>query len=109
MLHGLRLVVGAVSAVLLAVGLVMLASGQPAGWFGIQLVIVGALGVAIALFERLRYAPGSGAPHQPDLRPTDERFIDPTSGQRMRVWVERASGERAYLPDRDAPEELPPS
>jgi hypothetical protein len=97
----MRLVIGAVGAVLLAIGLVLLVSGGPVAWSGIQLVIVGALGVAIALFERLRYGAGGGGPHPPALRPTDERFIDPTSGERTRVWIDPASGERSYLPDRD--------
>jgi hypothetical protein len=101
-LHALRLVIGAVGALLLALGLVLLASGGAAGWSGIQLVIVGALGVGIALFEQLRYR---GSPADPSRgRPTDERFIDPTTGQRMRVWMDPATGERTYLPDGKQPQ-----
>lgn len=101
MLHALRLVIGAVGAAMLAIGLVLLASGGALGWSGIQLVILGALGVGIALFERLRYWPGREGPHRPELRPTEERFIDPSTGERTRVWIDPASGERSYRPDGD--------
>jgi hypothetical protein len=94
-LHALRLVIGAVGALLLAIGLVLLASGGLMTWPGIQLIVIGAIGVVIALFERLRYGP---QPRSADgeLRPTDERFIDPTTGQRTRVWIDPKSGERTY-------------
>jgi hypothetical protein len=104
LLHALRLVIGAVGALILALGLVLAASGGLMVWPGIQLMILGGLGVVIALFEQLRYGPGRDAPHPPELRPTDERFIDPTSGARMRVWINPASGERAYLPDGESPQ-----
>lgn len=99
MLHALRLLIGAVGALLLALGLVLAASGGLMVWPGIQLMILGSLGVVIALFEQLRYGPGRDAPHRPELRPTEERFIDPTTGQRMRVWIDPKSGERSYLPE----------
>jgi len=45
-------------------------------------------------FERQRYvAPGS--PDGP-WAPTGERFIDPTSGERLSVFVNAATGEREY-------------
>lgn len=37
------------------------------------------------------------APPGPDWRPTGERFVDPTSGERLEVWFHPASGERAYV------------
>jgi hypothetical protein len=74
-------------------------------WSGIQLVVLGALGVAVALFERSRYWPGRGPTDSGRLRPTDERFIDPSSGERMRVWIDPTSGQRSYLPDGKSPEE----
>jgi hypothetical protein len=104
MLHGLRLIIGGVGALLLAIGLVLLASGGIVAWSGIQLVILGTAGIVIALFERLRYWPGRDAPRPPGLRPTDERFIDPSTGEPTRVWIDPASGERSYLPDGDAPQ-----
>jgi hypothetical protein len=45
--------------------------------------------------------PGGGEPEAPGppFRPTDERFVDPTSGRRMRVYVNPATGERRYHAD----------
>jgi hypothetical protein len=47
------------------------------------------------------YGPGGGEPADepidPRFRPTDERFEDPTTRQRMRVWIDPASGERRYV------------
>lgn len=44
--------------------------------------------------------PGGGEPMGEALdgrfRRTDEVFVDPTSGRRMRVWLDGASGERRY-------------
>ncbi len=31
------------------------------------------------------------------FRPTDERFEDPTTRRRMRVWADPTSGERRYV------------
>jgi hypothetical protein len=31
---------------------------------------------------------------------TEEVFVDPTSGRRMRVWVDPSGGERRYVEDR---------
>ena len=104
MLHALRMIIGAIGALLLAVGLVLLAGGGLLAWSGIQLIVIGTIGVVIALFERLRYWPGRGATHGGRLRPTEERFIDPSTGERTRVWIDPATGERAYLPDGEAPQ-----
>jgi hypothetical protein len=30
------------------------------------------------------------------FRPTDEQFVDPTSGERLRVYIDPATGERRY-------------
>jgi hypothetical protein len=69
-------------------------------------------GIAAIVLERMRYrsvaaeqAPagrfepggdGAEAPLEPRFGPTDEVFVDPTSGQRMRVYLDRATGERRY-------------
>lgn len=37
------------------------------------------------------------APPGPDWVKTEERFTDPTSGDRLEVWFQPASGERAYV------------
>ena len=45
-----------------------------------------------------------GYKRQPDARPTgpgwertDERFVDPTSGEVLVVWYHSRTGERAYV------------
>lgn len=98
------LVVGGLAAV--AVG------GSDAAPGGIWLVIVGLVLIVAAIVERLRYrsesaelsglpaGPGGGEPTTEALdsrfQRTDEAFVDPTSGQRMRVWLDPSSGERRY-------------
>ena len=80
---------------------------------GLELVAMGAFLVLVVTFERQRYrsataeqanmAPGPGGgeplggPIEPRFRPTGEVFIDPTTGHRMRVVVDPASGERRYI------------
>ena len=55
------------------------------------------LGIVIAIFGWDRYrgnrksvGTGSGS------EPTSEVFIDPATGQRMRVWYDPATGDRDY-------------
>jgi len=90
--------------------------GGPSGAAaGIWNVVVGLVVIAAVLLERSRYRadthaadearPGlaggepSGAALDPRFRPTDERFEDPTTRQRMRVWLDPRSGERRYVPE----------
>ncbi|HEY7526819.1 MAG TPA: hypothetical protein VIA82_08310 [Candidatus Limnocylindria bacterium] len=103
MWEALRLVVGALGAVMVATGLLLFAAGGAAAWSGAYPLVVGLVAIATALFERSRYARAGSA--AAGLRPTDERFIDPTSGQRTRVWIDPASGERTYLPDAGDPDQ----
>ncbi len=46
------------------------------------------------------HGPGGGETQRPDgrFRPTDERFVDPTTGVAMQVWIDASSGERRYVP-----------
>ncbi len=37
------------------------------------------------------------APPGPDWVQTNERFVDPTSGETLAVWFHPVSGERAYV------------
>ena len=37
------------------------------------------------------------APPGPDWEPTNERFVDPSSGETLDVWFHPPSGERAYV------------
>jgi hypothetical protein len=104
MLHVLRAAIGIVGAAMLLAGLALLAAGGVLAWPGLQLAVVGSLGILIAVFERLRYGRERGSGSEM-LRPTDERFIDPTSGVPTRVWIDPASGERTYLPDGEQPQE----
>ena len=78
-----------------------------------EYLLFGAAGLIAVVFERMRYGSeavgrSSGAsadagldngPRDPRFHPTDERFTDPTTGQRVRVWVDPATGERRYRPD----------
>ena len=103
MLHVLRLAVATFGALMLAVGLLgPISAGQPI-WTGIFFIALGAGAIVITIVGDQRYWPAKGG-GEGQLRPTDERFIDPTSGARMRVWIDPASGDRSYLPDGDAPQ-----
>jgi hypothetical protein len=102
-----RVLIGAVAVLLLLGGLVAVAAGQVGP--GLWSMVLGAAGLLAVAFERVRYrseaaeraATGDGkgfeatAPGPPFER-TDETFLDPTTRQRMRVYVNPASGERRY-------------
>jgi hypothetical protein len=67
---------------------------HPVEWVILAVVV---LGVVIALFGLDRYRgsrksanSGSGS------EPTSEVFMDPATGQRMRVWYNPATGDREY-------------
>jgi hypothetical protein len=44
----------------------------------------------------------AGAP-EPRFRPPEERFIDPTTRRRVRVWMDPGTGERRYRLDDTPP------
>jgi len=93
-------------------GLILIIS-VPSVLLGLQLVGLGAVLLVILAVERSRYrsaaaersnaTPGPGGGEPPDhpiesrFRATSEVFIDPTSGHRMRVLVDPATGERRYV------------
>ena len=62
-------------------------------WVILAIVVAG---IVFALFGWDRYRgsrkPADGAAAQP----TDEVFVDPQSGKRMRVWYDPATGLREY-------------
>lgn len=62
---------------------------------GTVLVLALAIGGAIVGWERYRPRRRAG----PRIHPTDEVFIDPETGRRMRVWFDPDSGVREYRPD----------
>jgi len=113
MLLALRMIVGVLSLLLLLAGLAILITGVPGGWSGIWLMLFGAAGLIAVVFERMRYGSdaaersiGASADAGLDMGPldsrfraTDERFTDPTTRQRVRVWSDPDTGERRYRPD----------
>lgn len=88
-----------VAAVGLAVG-GLVAIGSGGGLAGIWLLVsAGAIAVAVA-FERTRYrSEEEETKLEARFRPTGEVFVDPTSGRRMRVFADGATGERRYRDD----------
>jgi hypothetical protein len=111
--YGARLLVVGIGLLLFLSGLVAVAAGPAMASSGIWAVVVGLVLVIAAFIERARYrsaeaersgagfGPGGGEPLteplDPRFRPTEERFEDPTTRQRMRVWIDPASGERRYV------------
>ncbi len=110
---GLSRVLIIVSAVGLGLGgLFALASGELGGAVAGVAMLGSAAAIAFATqYEQMRYhseaaeptaapsGPGGEAPAvalEPRFRPTSEVFVDPSSGRRMRVYSDGASGERRY-------------
>ena len=107
--RGLVIVFG---TLLTVAGLAVVATGADAAVSGLWLVVVGLVLIVAAIIERFRYrsevaersglpeGPGGGEPTDEPLETrfqrTDEVFVDPTSARRMRVWIDRQSGERRY-------------
>ena len=105
-----RLFVFGIGLVLAVVGVSLLWAQQPAGLYPL---FIGLIFIVAAILERVRYrsseaettaerpGPGGGEPAGSALdvrfRPTEERFEDPTTGVRMRVWVDPVAGERRYV------------
>jgi len=101
-----------VGLLLMVAGLGLIVAGSFGALAGLQLFGFGAFLVVIVALERSRYrsdaaersnatpGPGGGEPAgsvEPRFRATSEVFIDPTTGHRMRVLVDPASGERRYV------------
>lgn len=107
-----RLLAAVAGCLLIVVGLAAFSQGGTSALAGVWLVVVGLVLIVAALVERWRYrsesaersglpiGPGGGepigAPLEGRFRQTEEVFVDPTSGRRMRVWLDPASGERRY-------------
>lgn len=91
LIYGILAIIGAVALALagVLVGLVF------------YLFINGVIVIAALLFERGRY--------RPSLTPggrweeTGERFVDPSTGQLMKVRYNPTTGARDYVPVRDTP------
>jgi hypothetical protein len=107
--RGLVIVIG---GLMVFAGLAAVSDGNTGSGAGLWLVVVGMVLMVAAIVERFRYrseiaersglpvGPGGGEPTGEPLEPrferTDEVFVDPTSERRMRVWLDRQSGERRY-------------
>ncbi|MDP9468702.1 MAG: hypothetical protein M3P32_08210 [Chloroflexota bacterium] len=108
MVNAIRVIVGVLGFGLMIGGLVGVVTGAWAE--GLWSIVAGAVVVVAVALERSRYrseaaersdaAPGlgGGEPSVPGapFRPTDEVFVDPTSGHRLRVYLNPATGERLY-------------
>ena len=110
MLGTVRVLIGVLAFGALIGGLLLLVFGGPAAPSGLWLMVMGAVGLVGIAFERTRYHPeveeragGPGAAEREAqdgrFRATDERFIDPTTRQPMRVWIDPRTGERRYRAD----------
>jgi protein gp37 len=62
----------------------------------VLVVVLGGAVIAILGWDRYR---GAGQKAGGGAQATDEVFIDPSSGQRMRVWFDPKTGLREYRPD----------
>jgi hypothetical protein len=115
MVDTVRVVVGVLAALLMLGGVAGLVAGT---WVdGLWAAVTGAVVLVAVTLERTRYrsaaaersagatGPGGGEPTMPvaPFRPTDELFVDPTSGQRLRVYLDPATGERRYYADEGRP------
>ena len=110
-----RGIIGGFGLLLLLGGIATAAVTGPGGSLFAALVmfIPGVVIIAAVVLERTRYrsltaerrgddhGPGGGETSPPDgrFRPTEERFLDPTTGVPLRVWVDPSSGERRYVPE----------
>jgi hypothetical protein len=100
--------VGAITVVL-GLGLIVTAGERSSG---LIVILVGGAVLIAVLYERSRYrssdadrrndspGPGGGEPVgalPPGFRATTEVFVDPSSGRRMRVYLQPATGDRRYM------------
>lgn len=95
----LRKAILAYGVLAIIVGIVLLAAGIVAG-FVVYVLIQGVVVIAALLFERGRYRPVSTASGA--WLDTEERFVDPSTGQLMKVRYNPQTGARDYVPI-DAP------
>ena len=111
----IRGLIGGFGALLMLGGIGLMAIPATRGdlFSALFLFVPGAVLVAGVLLERTRYrsldaertgqghGAGGGETARPDgrFRATGERFVDPTSGIPMRVWVDPSTGDRRYVPE----------
>ena len=68
----------------------------------VALIVLAVLAVffVISLFVRRH---GEAELPAGDWARTDEVFVDPTTGRRMRVWIDPRDGTRHYVPEGQQP------
>jgi len=91
----LRIAVIAVAGILTCVGIGLIASGVTApGW---KVLIIGAIVLIGTLFERWRYRRIEETTPSGHWQRTDEKFIDPSTGEPVEVMFDPRTGERRYV------------
>lgn len=83
---------------------ILLAIGGIAVWAvggGFFLLIVASVVILTALLEPI-YGKSVNRPAGGAWRPTDEKFVDPETGELVTVWFDPASGERRYVSEGQA-------
>jgi hypothetical protein len=115
MADAMRVVVGVLGALMIVGGVAGTAVGA---WpSGLWAMAIGVVAIVAVVLERARYrseaaessagasGPGGGEAAKPvaPFRPTEELFVDPTSGQRLRVYLNPATGERRYYAEENRP------
>ena len=118
MLHdSIRVLAFAFGVLLCLGGLAAMSVGGPGAAPGLLPILLGAGAMVLAILQRNRYrsevaekaglSPGPGGGEigwlEPRFQPTSELFSDPASGHVMRVWVDRATGQRRYRAEGDYP------
>jgi hypothetical protein len=109
-----RVLVGGLGVIMILGSLGVAATGATGSnlFSALFLFVPGVVMVAAVFLERTRYrslhheqtgdghGPGGGETARPDgrFRPTEERFVDPTTNVAMQVWIDPSSGERRYVP-----------
>jgi hypothetical protein len=89
---------------LIAVGGVLLVAGLACMAFGVfpPMFVLAFWGVALlvgTVFERVIYKPNLAQRPGPGYQRTTERFVDDQTGETVTVYLEPATGERAYVRD----------
>ena len=99
-----RTIIAIVAVLMLLGGVALIAIGSTPAVSGLWLVMLGAGTLVVLAIERNRYrseaaeqGPEPVGAMEPRFRPTDESFVDPTTGHRMRVFMDPRSGERRYM------------
>jgi len=109
-----RILVGGLGVLMILGSLGVAATGGAGSnlFSALFLFVPGLVLVAAVFLERTRYrslraeqtgdghGPGGGETTRPEsrFRPTEERFVDPTTNVPMQVWIDPTSGERRYVP-----------